>query len=66
MYWRERGQHQHHQHAQTHRAQDGVPHTGAGGAQPEKGENKIGHSSRSSSIQRSKTTEEVSVNVKEF
>ena len=28
--------------------------------------NKIGHSSRSSSIQRSKTTEEVSGNVKQF
>ena len=29
-------------------------------------DNKIGHSSRSSSIQRSKTTEEVSGNVKNF
>ena len=38
MHWRERGQHQHHRHAQTHRAQDGVPHAGAGGAQPEKGD----------------------------
>ena len=37
-----------------------------GGWVPVSKHNKIGHSSRSSSIQRSKTTEEVSGNVKQF
>ena len=36
-YRRERGPHQHHRHVETHRAQDGDPHPGAGDTQSEEG-----------------------------